>query len=168
MRQLVSVAGHARALLHRSIMAGGEMKLKRIAFLLLTISFMAKCAHAAGTVNVLNVNVECSCDDLIGNRVCHGVKEKIRASHGFHFVFASQMGGFTMNFVCLDTGSERAGDLNNESAMAYALTFQSSDKLPIFVVERLYLVGSNKIDAIADDIVSDLDKDSDFTQHPSN
>jgi hypothetical protein len=137
------------------------MKFRRAIELAILIPLIyCRPALAAGAITLLKVSVTCSTDDSVGSRLCFAVKEKIRASRGFELVDDQTNGGTcVIHIVSVDTG-----DNGNASAVATVYTVITSRPYPIeaYLTTVVHLIGTKRVEDIAEDVVADLEQDTDF------
>jgi len=134
------------------------MKQKVGLLFLACLLFAALNAKAAGTVNIVRVYVDCTGEDMVGARVCSSVKEKIRASKGFQLVSLAKAEEARASFVVHIVSQNDTGtDLNYASALSVTLTLPTPQRYEIYVTSIVMVVGTSKVDEIADSLISTLD-----------
>jgi hypothetical protein len=111
-------------------------------------------------VKIVKVQLDSNGKDILGERLCFALKEKIRASRGFELVDAKEAQqsptGFTVHIISLDT-SEGKG-YRSWAAIAFTLPLQNTTEL----YQDLEVVdfGSTHVDDTADDVMADIDQES--------
>jgi hypothetical protein len=137
----------------------------KIATMLFLLTWIVSVAEATGPTKVVKVWVECSCDDMIGNRVYSAVKEKIRESRGFRLASLEEAdrdpAGFAIHIISLNVQS---GEENESSALSVAFTAPMMDHTELYYTSLVMIVGSDKVSEMADSIFAHLDSETEGLQ----
>ncbi len=138
----------------------------KIWILMACLGCCATTAQAAGPIKLIKVAVSCSGDDLLGERLCLALKEKIRASKGFELVderdAETAQSGFGVHLISEDTANRDTEDAGALSAIAVVFTIPKREPLlDGFVTAYIEICGAHRIDDVASTIFADIDRDSD-------
>jgi hypothetical protein len=116
-------------------------------------------AYAAGPIEILKIQVDCSGDDSIGSQVCYAVKEKIRASEGFELIDTAKPipGTFRLSLVTIETDSS-----DTASAISEVITGRDKDGDELYLEQYVSICGADRVDYIANGIIADIEQQTEF------
>jgi hypothetical protein len=108
----------------------------------------------------LHVYVECSSDDLVGQRLCYEIKEQIRDSVEFKLVDSPKALAFIIHLVSIDQAS---GDEEQGASSAVAIVFtieRADDQTESYLTDFVQILGANRVHEVAEGVISNLDNES--------
>jgi hypothetical protein len=130
----------------------------------------AAVTQAAGPVRFVKVDVQCTADDSIGNRLCSVLKEKIRGSKGFQLVDTREaetdVRGFGVHLVSVPITAE--GKSMGAAAVAVAFTRPQLGSYDSYISLFVRVCPDDNIEGVATDILADIDRMSHFLREWSN
>ncbi len=141
-----------------------SMKFKGFVMMLILLSLSGE-ARAVGPTKIVMVALDCGGEDTPGERFCSGLKEKIRASHGFRLVSKKEATDAPTGF-CVHAISEDVNDngANLLSAVAVVFTFPLRNGSEIYITSYIQRFGIAHVDDAVESIFAALDKESEFLQ----
>jgi hypothetical protein len=132
------------------------------------LSLLPVLAEGAGPVTVVKLYVACTTDDVLGQRLCSALKEKIRASRGFELVDFREAQhdpkGFAIHIVSMDvTDIPGESGLRTTLAIVFTVPLESGEEL--YQTVRVVEVGKYHIDDEASDLLAEIDQQTEYLQH---
>jgi hypothetical protein len=116
-------------------------------------------AYATGS-KPLRVFVDCSGDDLVGERLCFARKEQIRISEGFKLVESQNSLTFEIHLISIDEAAT-AEDRGTSSSAAIVFTVErADDQTESFIDAYVASFGSDRVTEEAETILANFDKDT--------
>jgi hypothetical protein len=132
--------------------------MKSTLFAILAIAVLTSSrAFAAGPIRV---QVLCSTDDVVGNRLCFHLKERIRMSKGFQLISPDDLKRTAISVHLVSIDEKGCGEEGIASAVAIAYNVWVPDFGEQYLTLDVVTVGEKAVDEMADSILAEVDKQS--------
>src|SRR5689334_15470451 len=117
---------------------------------MLVLSIAAPRAFAGGSGDRVGAYVECTSDDLVGQRFCAAVKEKIRNSNRFLLRLGLDGSRIGIHLASVDDGS--SGVEGYSAAIAATVTRNDQHKGELYDGQMVYVAGRDRVNQLAMDL----------------